>query len=111
MDMLHAQLETLGYKLIVAVPHKATKAVNNYDKQKILLTMSTEFNEAFVERIQKMSIMDGLNLLNKLYGFSAWFAHDANIVWLGFPASPPTPLPNSKVDLYFNEREFMDRVR
>lgn len=111
VDMIYAQLDTIGYKLIISVPYKATKAVRNYDRQKVLLLMSSQFNESFVEHVQDMSVMDALNLLNKLYGFSAWFAHDEKIVWLGFPADPPTPLPNSKVDLYFNEKEFMSRVK
>jgi len=110
VEMLYAQLRSLDCTLVISVPHKANKAVRAYDQQKILLLMSSEFNEAFVERIQKMSIMDGLNLLNKLYGFSAWFAHDGKTVWLGFPATPPTPRDNTKVDLYFSEKEFMQRV-
>ena len=111
VDMIHAQLDGIGYKLVLSVPYKATKVVNNYDRQKVLLLMSTNFNEAFVERIQKLSILDALNLLNKLYGFSAWVAHDAKVVWLGFAAHPPGAHRNTKMDLYFSEKEFLERVR
>ena len=111
VEVLHAQLGALGYRFAVSVPYKETKAIRNYDQQKILLMMSSEFNEAFWENLQKMSVMDGLNMLNKLYGFSAWFAHDAKAVWVGLPASPPTPLPNTRIELYFNEKEFMGRVK
>ncbi|MDA1086353.1 MAG: hypothetical protein O2901_04970 [Verrucomicrobia bacterium] len=111
VDMIQTQLEKLECELVLSVPLQAMPRVQDYGEQKILLTMSSEFNESFFENIEKLSILDALNLLNKLYGFSAWISGDKTTICLGFAVHPPSSHPNTKIDLYFSEREFRERVR
>ncbi len=111
VEMIQAQLGNLECKLLISVPLQAIPRVQSYGEQKVLLTMSSGFNESFLENIQKLSILDALNLLDKLYGFSAWISGDTKTICLGFDAQPPASHPTMKIDLYFSEREFRERVR
>lgn len=109
LELVVAHLEHLGYDVKLTVPFKELNTLNVFGEQKVYLAMSPAFREDFVTHLQGMSVYDAMHLLNKLYGLTAWVGHGDKCVWLGFAAAPPDPVPNTKIDLYFDERRFLAR--
>lgn len=106
LELVAAHMERLGYQVVLHVPRKEAVSMEYFGRAKVYLAVSSAFRDRFTDHFEAMTVLDALNLLNKLYGFSVWVGHQERIVWLGYPSASPRPLANTMVDIYFDERKF-----
>jgi hypothetical protein len=106
LEQTMAQLDRTGFEVLLAIPSKEMKSLQQFGEAKVFNAVSPVFQRNFGANFARMTVQDGLDLLNKLYGFNAWVAHGAKRVWLGLPAAPPRADPTTRMELFFEERKF-----
>jgi hypothetical protein len=106
LDQTMAQLDHAGFEVLLAIPSREMKSLTQFGEARVFNAVSPTFQRNFAANFARMSVQDGLDLLNKLYGFNAWVAHGARRVWLGLPAAPPRADPTTRIELFFEETKF-----
>jgi hypothetical protein len=103
LDLVTARLTDLGYSVRMLLPSDKVALVRQYEQARVYLTVSDKFRSRFVENFEKMTVLDGLSLLYRLYGFTVWVGESESLVWLGYFNAGPNPVPNTVLELRFDE--------
>jgi hypothetical protein len=103
LDLVTARLTDLGYNVRLLLPSDKVALVRQYEQARVYLSVSDKFRGRFVENFEKMTVLDGLSMLYRLYGFSVWVGESEPLVWLGYFNAAPNPVPNMALELRFEE--------
>jgi hypothetical protein len=110
LDLVTARLTDLGYKVRLLVPSDKMALVRQYETARVYLAVSERFRARFVENVEHMSVHDALGLLHRLYGFEVWVGVEEPVVWFGYFAASPKPIPNMALEVRFEEDRFEQRT-
>jgi len=108
LDLVTARITDLGYNVRMVMPLDKMPMLRQYESARVYLSVPEGFQAGFVSQFERMSLLDALGLLNRLYGFGLWVAAEEPIVWLGYYNAEPKPIINAPVEVRFDESRFAE---